>query len=127
VSAIALIGGARTLVRHWSRRLFFTFEARGDGSLRSQGRPAERLCEATTHITRAKLVICDSCRKRGEGDHHLLELQVGKSPDNRARIKNLVLVVRPELRIFSFNRLLPTRPTAHFAAPKYAGSSLVCS
>src|SRR6266849_3048922 len=39
---------ARTLVSAPEQRPFFTFEARGDGSLRSQGRPAERLCEATT-------------------------------------------------------------------------------
>src|SRR5712672_3372866 len=39
---------ARTLVSALEQRPFFTFEARGDGSLRSQGRPAERLCEATS-------------------------------------------------------------------------------
>src|SRR5882724_827341 len=48
VSAIALIAAARTLVSALEQRPFFTFEARGDGSLRSQGRPAERLCEATS-------------------------------------------------------------------------------
>jgi hypothetical protein len=35
VSAIALIAAARTLVLALERRPFFTFEARGDGSLRS--------------------------------------------------------------------------------------------
>src|SRR6266581_2428197 len=48
VNAIALIAAARTLVSALEQRPFFTFGARGDGSLRSQGRPAERLCEATT-------------------------------------------------------------------------------
>src|SRR6266700_6350778 len=48
VSAIALIAAARTLVSTLEPRPFFTFEARGDGSLRSQGRPAEKSCEATT-------------------------------------------------------------------------------
>ena len=47
VSAIALIAAARALVSALEKRPFFPFEARGDGSLRSQGRPAERLCEAT--------------------------------------------------------------------------------
>src|SRR5260221_10597154 len=42
VSAIALIAAARTLVSALEQRPFFAFEARGDGSLRSQGRPAER-------------------------------------------------------------------------------------
>src|SRR6266702_4716320 len=42
VSAIALIAALRTLVSALEQRPFFTFEARGDGSLRSQGRPAER-------------------------------------------------------------------------------------
>src|SRR5713101_769130 len=36
---------ARNLVLALEQRPFFTFEARGDGSLRSQGRPAESLCE----------------------------------------------------------------------------------
>src|SRR5260370_37228294 len=48
VSAIALIAAARTLVSALEQRPFFTFEARGYGSLRSQGGLAERLCEATT-------------------------------------------------------------------------------
>src|SRR5260221_6693952 len=39
VSAIALIAAARTLVSALEQRPFVTFEARGDGSLRSQGRP----------------------------------------------------------------------------------------
>jgi len=47
VSAIALIAAPRTLVSALEQRPFFTSEARGDGSLRSQGRPAERSCEAT--------------------------------------------------------------------------------
>ena len=51
VSAIALIAAARTLVSVPEQRPFFAFEARGDGSLRSQGRPAESLCEATTAST----------------------------------------------------------------------------
>src|SRR6266850_651930 len=42
VSAIALIAAARTLVSALEQRPFFTFEARGDGSLRSQGRPDGR-------------------------------------------------------------------------------------
>src|SRR5229473_7996991 len=37
---------ARILICALEQRPFFTFEARGDGSLRSQGRPAESLCEA---------------------------------------------------------------------------------
>src|SRR5258707_5327996 len=44
----ALIAAARTLASALEQRPFFTFEARGYGSLRSQGRPAERLYEATT-------------------------------------------------------------------------------
>src|SRR6202030_2448389 len=52
VSAIALIAASRTLVSALGQRPFFTFEARGDGSLLSQGRPAESLCEATTASTR---------------------------------------------------------------------------
>src|SRR4030081_1084081 len=48
VSAIALIAAARTLVSALEQRPFFTFEAGGDGPLLSQGRPAERLCEATS-------------------------------------------------------------------------------
>src|ERR1700738_3408138 len=42
---------ARTLASALEQRPFFTFEARGYGSLRSQGRPAERLYEATTAST----------------------------------------------------------------------------
>src|ERR1700694_368213 len=34
---------------------FFAFEARGDGSLRSQGRPAKSLCEATTASTHGSI------------------------------------------------------------------------
>src|ERR1700730_14004005 len=41
----------RTLVSALEQRPFLTFEARGDGSLRSQGRPAERSCEAATVAT----------------------------------------------------------------------------
>ena len=37
------------------QRPFFTFEARGYGSLRSQGRPVESLCEATTASTRGSI------------------------------------------------------------------------
>src|SRR6266704_371096 len=48
VSAIALIAASRTLVSAPEQRPFIHFEARGYGSLRSQGRPAERSCEATT-------------------------------------------------------------------------------
>src|SRR3984893_7629750 len=42
---------ARTLVSSPEQRPFLTFEARGDGSLRSQRRPAERSCEATAAST----------------------------------------------------------------------------
>jgi len=38
----------RTLGSCTGAKAFFTFEARGEGSLRSQGRPAESLFEATT-------------------------------------------------------------------------------
>src|SRR5258708_15583135 len=38
-------------LRHSSRGLYSLFEARGYGSLRSQGRPGERLYEATTAST----------------------------------------------------------------------------
>ena len=41
----ALIAAARTLASALKQRPFFTFEARGYGSLRSQGRPAESLYE----------------------------------------------------------------------------------
>ena len=44
VSAIALIAAARTLVSALEQRPFFTFEARGDGSLRS------RLCEKASGL-----------------------------------------------------------------------------
>jgi hypothetical protein len=44
----ALIAAARTLASALEQSPLFTFEARGYGSLRSQGRPAERLYEATT-------------------------------------------------------------------------------
>src|SRR6266550_4760661 len=56
VSAIALIAAARTLVSALEQKPFFTFEARGDGSLRSQGRPAERSCEETgaTYFSRKR-------------------------------------------------------------------------
>jgi hypothetical protein len=37
------------------QRPFFTFKARGDGSLRSQGRPAEGLFEATTASTHGSI------------------------------------------------------------------------
>ena len=46
----------RTLVSALKQRPFFIFEARGDGSLRSQGRPAERI--VGSHDRRLKLVIC---------------------------------------------------------------------
>src|SRR3981189_2748506 len=51
----ALIAAARTLASALEQRPFFTFEARGYGSLRSQGRPAERLYEATTASTYASI------------------------------------------------------------------------
>ena len=44
----ALIAAARTLASALEQRPFFIFEAGGYGSLRSQGRPAERLYDATT-------------------------------------------------------------------------------
>src|ERR1700694_1404352 len=47
----ALIAAARTLASVLEQRPFFTSEARGYGSLRPQGRPAERLYEATTAST----------------------------------------------------------------------------
>jgi hypothetical protein len=50
VSAIAFIAAARTLVSALERRPFFTFEARGDGSLRSQGRLVERRTPATSGV-----------------------------------------------------------------------------
>src|SRR6266850_6118456 len=40
----------RTLVLALERRPFFTFEARGDGSLRSQGRLVERRALATSGV-----------------------------------------------------------------------------
>jgi hypothetical protein len=48
VSAIALIAAPRNPGSALEQRPFFTFEARGDGSLRSQGRPVEGLFEAAT-------------------------------------------------------------------------------
>src|ERR1700730_16446376 len=42
---------ARTLASALEQRPFFTSEARGYGSLRPQGRPAERLYEATAAST----------------------------------------------------------------------------
>src|SRR3981189_1423634 len=47
----ALIAAARTLASALEQRPFFISEARGYGSLRPQGRPAERLYEATTAST----------------------------------------------------------------------------
>src|SRR3984893_18270410 len=47
----ALIAAARTLASALEHRPFLTSEARGYGSLRPQGRPAERLYEATTAST----------------------------------------------------------------------------
>src|ERR1700676_2530340 len=47
----ALIAAARTLASALEQRPFLTSEARGYGSLRPQGRPAERLYEATTAST----------------------------------------------------------------------------
>src|ERR1700682_5036310 len=47
----ALIAAARTLASALEQRPFFTSAARGYGSLRPQGRPAERLYEATTAST----------------------------------------------------------------------------
>src|SRR6266849_7993946 len=46
---------ARTLVLALAQRPFFTFEVRGDGSLRSQGRPAESLCETMIASTRGSI------------------------------------------------------------------------
>src|ERR1700676_1061620 len=46
-----LIAAARTLASALEQRPFLTSEARGYGSLRPQGRPAERLYEATTAST----------------------------------------------------------------------------
>jgi len=62
---------ARTLVLAPAQRPFFTFEARGDGSLRSQGRPAERLCETTIASTRGSIhsyAIPPLCAGRGWGE-----------------------------------------------------------
>src|SRR6266404_2373022 len=64
----ALIAAARALASALEQRPFFTFEARGYGSLRSQGRPAERLYEATTDQRTAQFShICDSPALAGEG------------------------------------------------------------
>jgi hypothetical protein len=57
---------ARTLVLALAQRPFFTFEARGDGSLRSQGRLAESSCEATIASTRGSYAIPLPASGRGE-------------------------------------------------------------
>src|SRR6266576_3234473 len=57
----------RTLASALEQRPFFTFEARGYGSLRSQGRPAERLYEATTASKQLNSVMCDSPAHKGGG------------------------------------------------------------
>src|ERR1700694_3731332 len=46
---------ARTLIAAMKQRLFFAFEAGGDGSLRSQERPAKSLCEATSASTHGSI------------------------------------------------------------------------
>ena len=48
---------ARILVSALEQRPFSIFEARGDGSLRSQGRPAESLCEAMTESTHGSIQL----------------------------------------------------------------------
>src|ERR1700730_11043528 len=63
---------ARTLNSALEQRPFFTFEARGDGSLRSQGRPAQKLVRGHDRINaRLNSAICDSPRplrgRAGEG------------------------------------------------------------
>jgi zinc/manganese transport system substrate-binding protein len=59
VSAIALIAGARTLVSALRQRPSFTLDARGYGSLRSQGRLAESVCETRRWENWIKLwLIC---------------------------------------------------------------------
>src|SRR5216684_7405184 len=56
---------ARNLVLALEQRPFFTFEARGDGSLRSQGRPADSSCEADRINARLDSPICDSPARKG--------------------------------------------------------------
>ena len=59
MSAIALIAGARTLVSALRQRPSFTLDARGYGSLRSQGRLAESVCETRRWENWIKLwLIC---------------------------------------------------------------------
>ena len=43
--------------RALEQRPFFIFEARGDGSLRSQGRPGESFRKATTASTRSSIQV----------------------------------------------------------------------
>jgi hypothetical protein len=50
VPAYAGTHTSRIIVWTPEQRPFFTFEARADGSLRSQGRPAASLCEARTEL-----------------------------------------------------------------------------
>src|ERR1019366_8040590 len=51
-----------------------TSKARGYGSLRSQGRPAESLCEAATASTRGSIqAICDSPALAGGSSSSLLQ------------------------------------------------------
>jgi hypothetical protein len=77
VSAIALIAAARILVSALEQRPFSIFEARGDGSLRSQGRPAESLCEAMTESTHGSVQsYAIALRSWGWGAAWLLSLRL---------------------------------------------------
>src|SRR6266436_3899682 len=86
VSAIALIAAARTLVSALEQRPFFTFEARGDGSLRSQGRPAERLCEATSVGRSWSYAIALPLAGRGDPSTRTDSTQSQRALDRRAQL-----------------------------------------
>src|ERR1700694_4750359 len=74
---------ARTLASALEPRPFFTSEAKGYGSLRPQGRPAERLYEATTASTYGSIqsyAIAMPRVGRAGRTFRLLICPTGKSP-----------------------------------------------
>ena len=77
---------------------FFSFEARGYGSLRSQGRPAESLCETTIASTRGSIrsyAIPLPLAGRGRNSHG--EFRVRGSRSGRSRRKRDPSTVMPGL------------------------------
>ena len=96
---------------------FFSFEARGYGSLRSQGRPAESLCETTIASTRGSIrsyAIPLPLAGRGRNSHG--EFRVRGSRSGRSRRKRDPSTVMPGLTNFAV--LAAEFPAAAHAAPR---------